>query len=415
MELQDMNRWWADGTVRKDLALELKRDIVTVISGDLPRKQMQVVVGLRRTGKSTIVYQIINQLIEGGTPPRHILYCSFDEPDMQPKRIEDILKDYAKITGIDYRNEPVYIFLDEVQKSREWVASTKLVYDNMKNIRKIMVTGSASLNILSDAKKSLAGRYIYYEVKPLGFGEFLRFRGMAIAREDVLLRRETLEIEFERFKTRQFPEIIDEQSADFIKGYIRSAIIDPIIIRDMPREFDDVDMILIEKLVGRFLSDPGEYLDINGLAREMGRAKATLYKALFYLEFSFLIRRVRNYRPSVGLASRKLSKVYPYHPTLGLPFGVKDDRYAEGLVLSTLGAEYYWRDKEKEIDFLKDGVPVEVKYSSSIRRDDMKWIWYFEKKYGAKSGNPVIVTKDFEGEAGSIRLVPIWKFCFLSL
>jgi predicted AAA+ superfamily ATPase len=167
---------------------------------------------------------------------------------------------------------------------------------------------------------------------------------------------------------RPFPEPIREKNINFIKNYIRSSVIESIILKDILKEFKEVDVLLLEKLVNIFLTSPGQYLRLDELAKELGRAKTTLYKALFYLEFSFLIKRVLNFRPSIRAASRKLSRIYAYHPCLLLPFGANEEQFAENLVLFELGAKYYWRDKEKEIDFLKDSTPVEVKLKTKSAR-----------------------------------------------
>lgn len=416
MELQDLNHWWAEKAVRQEFIPQTHRDLFYTVEKDLGRKQLQIITGLRRVGKSTILFQAIDKLIKKGVSPFDILYCTFDEPSLAEKRIEDVLKDYSKITEVDYKKEKVYLILDEVQKSRNWADNVKLIYDNFPNI-KILISGSASLNILSESKKSLAGRSIYYELRPLSFGEFLSLKGIRVEKDRPLVYKDILEKEFGKFILRPFPEIVKEIDQNFIKGYIRNSVIDPIILKDIPKEFEDVDILLLEKLVTLFLANPGQYLLLDNLAKELGRAKTTLYKALFYLEFSFLTRRVLNFRPAVRAASRKLSKVYAYHPCLTLPFNVSEEKYMENLAAFELDAKHYWRDKEKEIDFLRDNIPVEVKFKSKIDKQDTRWITYFNKKYG-KSLNikkAYILTKDAEGRIGNIRLIPFWKFCFSGL
>ncbi len=416
MNTQELNHWWVEKEVRAEFAPATYRKLFSQVKNDLERRQIQTIAGLRRAGKSTILFQLIDHLIKSGVNPLHVLYCSFDEPELQEKRIEEILKEYSKVTDVDYRREKVYLFLDEVQKARSWVESVKLIYDNLRNI-KILISGSASLNILAEAKKSLAGRAIYYELKPLSFNEFLSLKGIRIEKREILLYRDTLEKEFDKFLLRSFPELVNEKDAVFIKNYVRSAVIEPIILKDIPKGFKEVDILLIEKLVNIFLSNPGQYLSVDELSKELRRAKATLYKALFYLEFSFLIRRILNFRPSTRAASRKLSRVYPYHPCLTLPFNLQEEKIAENLVLFQLDAKYYWRDKEKEIDFLKDSTPVEVKYKSKIDRKDTKWIDYFIKKYGKKLNikKAYIITKDAEGKTDNTYFIPLWQFCFAGL
>lgn len=416
MKLEELNRWWIEKQVPKDFVPSTQRDLFNVIKANLHRRQVQIIVGLRRVGKSTIFYQLIDDLIKSGTNPLSIIYCNFDEPELQDKRIEELLKEYSRLTDINYKKEKIYLFLDEVQKSKNWVADVKLIYDNFHNI-KILVSGSASLNILSEAKKSLAGRVIYYELKPLSFSEFLLLRGIQIEKRRFLLYQELLEKEFDKFLLRPFPELINEKDIIFIKNYIRNSVIEPIILKDIPKEFKEVDILLLEKLINIWLTNPGQYLQLDELAKELGRAKTTLYKALFYLEFSFLIRRVLNFRPSIRAASRKLSRVYAYHPSLLLPFDVPEERFIENFVLFELNTKYYWRDKEKEIDFLKNSVPIEVKLKEKISGMDMRWIEFFLKKYGKslKVNKGYIITKNLKGKINNIYLVPLWQFSFKGL
>ncbi len=416
MNIQELNGWWVDKHVKKELALETKRDLFKGIEKDFNRKQMQILIGLRRTGKSTIMFQLIEKLINEKISPPNILYISFDETELQEKKFDEILREYSNITNIDYKKEKIYWFIDEVQKSKNWVDNVKLIYDNFKNI-KIFLSGSASLNILIESKKNLAGRAIYYELKPLLFKEFLKIRGIEVKDSEINIHKDLLEKEFEKFVLRQFPELINENEIPFIKNYIRSAVIEPVILKDIPKEFEDVDIILLEKLVDIFLKNPGQYLQIDSLAKDLKRTKKTIYNAIFYLEFSFLIRRVLNFRPSTRSTSRKLSRAYAYHPCICLPFDISMEKYAENLVLFELDTKYYWRDKEKEIDFLKDNIPVEVKYVSRIEKGDRKHIDYFMKKYSKKLGltKAYIITKDFEGKEENIVAIPLWKFCFNGL
>lgn len=77
------------------------------------------------------------------------------------------------------------------------------------------------------------------------------------------------------------------------------------------------------------MSNPGQYLRIDELAKELKRTKITLYKA-------FLVRKIMNYRPSIRVASRKLARIYAYHLALTLPFGVEEEKFVEKLVLFEL-------------------------------------------------------------------------------
>ena len=413
MELQELNHWWIEREVRSDFVPSTYRTLYFEIEKDLERRQIQAIIGLRRTGKSTILFQVINKLIKvRNVNPKHVIYCSFDEPEFQEKRIEDILKEYSKVTDIDYKKEKVYLFLDEVQKAKNWVSSTKLIYDNFRNI-KIFISGSASLNIFTEAKSSLAGRVIYYELKPLNFKEFLMFKGLNEAVKNPLLYKDIIEKEFDKFLTRQFPEIIKEDDTLFIKKYIRNSVIEPIILKDIPKQFKEIDILLLETLINIFMVNPGQYLQVDEFSKELKRAKKTLYNAISYLQYSFLIKRILNFRPSIRASSRKLSRIYAYHPSLTLPFNVPIEKYVENLVISELDAKYYWREKEKEIDALINSIPIEVKYTSKIGKEDIRSLKYFYKRYSKTLGvnKMFIITKDLEGEIDGITLIPLYKFC----
>jgi len=408
----EQNHWWTEKAVKTRLVPPLRREMFEEIKRDLNRRQIQILTGLRRVGKSTIFYQLIDQLIKEGVNPVHIFYCSFDEPEFQGKRLQELLKEYSRLTGVNYKDERVYMFLDEVQKSKNWVADVKLLYDGLPHL-KILVSGSASLNILAEAKRTLAGRVIYYELSPLSFEEFLRFRRISFEKERLELYRDVLGRELERFMSRPFPELVNEEDASFIRRYIRDTVIEPVLLKDIPREFGPVDTFLLEDLVNLFLSNPGQYLSVDALARELRRTKTTIYKALFYLEFSFLIRRILNYRPSIRATSRKLSRVYAYHPSLTIPFQVPEQKFVENLVMFELRAKHYWRQGEKEIDFLKELIPVEVKFSSKIEERDLRHMIYFMHKYQVPRG--FVITKETEGELKGIHLIPLWKFCLVGL
>jgi predicted AAA+ superfamily ATPase len=132
------------------------------------------------------------------------------------------------------------------------------------------------------------------------------------------------------------------------------------------------------------------------------------------MEFSFLIRRIFNFRPSVRLSYRKLPEVYAFHHSLLLPFDVAEGKLIENLVAYELDAKYYWRDKIKEVDFLKDFIPVEVKFREKVKDEDLRWIREFLEKYGKllKISKGYVITKNDEEKIDSIELVPIWFFSF---
>ncbi len=116
-KLEEFNHWWIKGNVDPELALPFKRDNYSVIEEHLKKRFIIALVGLRRVGKSTTIYQLIQKLIDIKVNTANILFFSFDETSA---RLSDIIETYKEIQNKDFREEKVYIFLDEIQKCTNW-------------------------------------------------------------------------------------------------------------------------------------------------------------------------------------------------------------------------------------------------------------------------------------------------------
>lgn len=130
---------------------------------------------------------------------------------------------------------------------------------------------------------------------------------------------------------------------------------------------------------------------------------------MFYLESSYVIRKVMNYRPSVRAVSRKLSRLYAYHPILTLPFNPKEEKYVENFVFSEIDAKHYWREDGREVDFLMDGVPVEVKFVDEVDERDVRWLRYYMESFGVDE--EIVLTRNFRWEKNGLKFIPLWLFC----
>ena len=410
-----LNEWWTEGEISEEKAKEYKRTIFQHVTDTFMNyRQIVILTGLRRVGKTTLMFQIIKKLIDNGVNPKNILYFSFDE------RIENpllIFKSYEKITKVNWKKEKIYVFFDEIHKLEDWSTKIKILYDNMLNI-KLCVSGSASLMLEEEATKNLAGRYFLIEVEPLSLKEYaeLYFNNRI---DNYYLWKPRLEAIFEDFILKPFPEIVKWTDRQKINEYIRTLIIEKIVKSDIPHIFQKVNIKLISTLINIFLKDIGSTLNITSLAKELGVHKLTLLNHLYYLEFGKMFRIIKNYRPSIRAESRKLMKIYPYHPSLSLALYPETEKgkIIENLILSYGKYNKYWRKGEKEIDFLKINstiIPIEIKYKPKIKNEDLKTMNFFLKKYNLKKGivfyqgdNKTIKLND-----KNIKLRSITHFCF---
>ena len=225
-----------------------------------------------------------------------------------------------------------------------------------------------------------------------------------------------IKAEFKDYLLRPFPELIRIEDPGLVKSYIKSNIIDKIIRLDISGKFKHLNQDTLLRLIDIFYSRPGTYINYDEISNDLKIGKKTLIDHIFYLEFAYLIRRVRNFRPGSRTTTRKMQRIYPFHWSLG--FGWNGLINFETIIATSIDAKFYWRKNEKEIDFLdvKDGIlPIEAKESMSISRGDMKHLVYFMKKFGVKKCALI-----YNGEEGlerydsmEIRLIPLWKWMFL--
>ncbi len=386
-----LNPWWEDGSVNEDLAKPYKRDFFNKMQELKKYRQVVILSGLRRVGKTTLLYQTIKELLskiksknKSNMDCKKVFYFSFD------KEIDDLVElfeSYKELTGIDYKKEKISVFFDEITKFKKWASELKLIYDSSPNI-KFYISSSSSINLEEDAIKNLAGRYFLININPLSFKEFLELSNKEKIINSPLLYSKEIKKEFFSYLLRSFPETINWNNELIIKDYLRTTVIDKIIKSDLPERFDNINKELLYTIINLFYQEPGFYLDYDNLSKNLKISKSTLYTHIFYLEFCYLIRIVKNFRPSTLSTSRKLQRVYPYWWNLAYCYGENNDKILESFVLSIIDGKYYWRDLDKEIDFLKierkNILPIEVKNKEKIFGRDLNTLKLFMNKYKIK-------------------------------
>ena len=178
--LERFNEWWLTGKVRKELAKPKKRYVFPQMLMQAEKRQITLLTGLRRIGKTTLFYQLIDYLLNK-VEPEKIFYFSFDE---EKYSLKDVLETYEKrILKKNFEEcGKLWIFLDEIQKAKDWFSTIKIFYDLYPNL-KFFLSGSASLLLSKKAIEYLAGRFFEIQLKPLTFKEFLEMKGLNIKKK----------------------------------------------------------------------------------------------------------------------------------------------------------------------------------------------------------------------------------------
>ena len=413
-KLEEFNHWWISGKVDIDLALPFKRDNYSEIENHLDKRFILALVGLRRVGKTTTMYQIIQKLIEEKINKSNILFFSFDEVSV---KLSDVLETYKEIHSKDLRAEKIYIFLDEIQKCEGWENELKKYYDLYPKL-KFIISGSESLFIRKKTKETLAGRIFEFTLTPFTFREYLRFNKI----EESEFKYETkIKPFFNKFAEKGgFPETFSFETDKDFKEYIRALVVDKIVYKDIPRMFKLEDPDFLRVLLELISTNPGMYIDYQSLSKQFEKDRRVIKDYLNYLKENFLITILGNYRKGSITTLRKRKRAYPTDNALTYLYKPKIEedffgRMIETMAVNKLKASSFWKNGG-EIDIVHENIPIEVKYQEKINSEDFKTVKEFMKKFNKKEG--LMLTKNEEKEIkfeeGTIKLIPVWKWLLVN-
>lgn len=409
-KLEEFNPWWINKTVDLELALPFKRDLFLEAERHINKRFITALTGLRRVGKTTIVYQLIQKLLQEKALPENILFFSFDE---SISSLGDVLDTYKQIHAKDFREEKVYVFLDEIQKYDGWENELKKYYDLYPKL-KFVISGSESLFIKKKTKETLAGRIFEFTLATFTFREFLKFNG--VHEKDFKYETKIVPLFISFVQKGGFPETFSFESDKDFKEYLRALVVDKIIYKDIPKIFSIEDPGFLIILLELIATNPGMYLDYLSLSRQFGKDRRVIKDYISYLKESYLIRILGNYRKGSITTLRKLKRAYPTDNALSYLYKSTIDesffgKMVEALVVNQTEASSFWKNGN-EIDIVNKDVPIEVKYQETLSKEDLKPIREFMAKFGKATG--IMVTKKDEKEIttddGKIKLIPAWKW-----
>ena len=159
MNLLKYNRHWE----KFIYPFQKQRAVFEQLKKDISSKQIIEISGLRRTGKTTLMLQLINYLTKKNIEPFHLWYFTFDE---EKPHLDELLLSFSEQTRIDFKKEKIFLFLDEIQKLENFSNQLKVYYDLCPNL-KFVISGSTSLFIKKRTLESLAGRIRSLFLTPL--------------------------------------------------------------------------------------------------------------------------------------------------------------------------------------------------------------------------------------------------------
>lgn len=335
----------------------------------LQTRLIPVLIGPRRSGKSTLFFQLISRLREN-IPAQNIVYINYEDDRLLPLEGEELSKllDVYRQFIEPAPDKPVFLFLDEIQNVPNWEKVVRRIYETEPNV-KLFVTGSNSKMLSSDIATALRGRTLTYKVLPLSFREYLLFRNIAIPDVHLLpysdKKNEFLR-QFSQYLTYGgFPEVVltaaEQEKEAILKEYLHTVFFADIVQRYHIRQVKILDAFI--KILARQMAALFSMGKMVNTLKSIGFkvSKNTLIEYLGYIEDAFLGKSISIFSYSVKDQLQYPRKFYlldnGMYPAVSFVKEGDQGRLLENLIFQHLYRKYddfyYWKNTDGyEVDFV---------------------------------------------------------------
>lgn len=443
------NPWWTTGKTSPHIQEFNKRAYFGLFLPLVTEKIRRAVVlmGPRRVGKTVMLHQCIQHLIDSKQEPRKICYISIENPYFHNIPLERLFELARKASGFsDYTGW--FVVFDEIQYLKNWEVHLKSLVDSYPET-KFMASGSAAAALRLKSNESGAGRFTEFMLPPLSFFEYIYLTGneklihtrkeyKGIIRDASDIRSSDIKelnkhfIDYINFGG--FPEVVlNETLKENPYRYIQSDIVDKVLLRDLPSLYGIEDVQELNSFFSFIAYNSGNEFSYESMTRLSGVDKITIKKYLTFLEAAFLIKVVHRVDNNAKRFKRaNFFKIYLTNPALrsGLfsPITTTDDaigNMVETAVFSQwpITQLFYARWNDGEVDMvtidlgkLKPSAATEIKWSNRYieKPKELKSLLSFVKQN--KLDKAVVTTIDKDGsleiEGTTLYYVPTSLYCY---
>lgn len=357
------NPWW-DGNFSIFKNYILRDNYLQKIRKWIPNKHILIILGIRRSGKSTIMLQTIEGLLKDKINPHNILFINMDDPliikekesENFLKQVLDIYKEFLDPSG------RIYIFIDEIQSLINWQNWLKGLYDNPEQDIKFVITGSSANLLKGESARLLTGRHVYFEVYPLNLKEFITFNDPLIKINKISLSRNKSKMKhyLKRYISEGgFPEVVlekdNEKKKQLLKTYFEN-----ILYRDIISRYNLRDSKNIEDIAYYISNNISRLTSMTNIAKMQKSSVNNINKICSFFEEVYLFFFLSRFEHSIKKQYHYPKKAYIIDSGMRSIFslGLSKDigRIYENLVFIKLKSEqkkcYYIANEFGEIDFL---------------------------------------------------------------
>lgn len=338
---------------------------------DLEENVNYCFVGIRRTGKSYMMYQQIHNLMNDGISSSQIIYVNFEDERLLEIGVDDL--NTILELGIEFsgsKGKP-YLFLDEIQNVDGWEKFVRRVAD-MKY--RINITGSNSKMLSKEIASTLGGRFMIVNVFPYSFKEYLSANHIENIMVDQIGTKKRADIvsQYEQYVTYgAFPELVDiKNKRVFLNNIYQTVYLRDIITRN--KITNDFAVRLILKKIAESVTKALSFNRLTNIVKSTGISigKQTVINYVGHMLDSYLIFSLQNY------ASKKTSPKYYFMDTGLLGLMLLDCKTAqlENLVAVELIRRYgfenvYFFENNIEVDFYVPSENLAIQVSMQVLDD----------------------------------------------
>lgn len=422
--LYEANPWWQGKDFHRFLGVE-RESYVSKIYRSFKLNEVKVLFGVRRSGKSTMIYQLIARLIKDKVPAQNIIFINFDNNIFSSLTDDPVFLDdlFEKAKTLNNSKGRIFLFLDEIQEIPGWERWVNKIFEQKKNIH-IMLTGSSSTLQSTELSTLLTGRNLSFEISTLNFKEYLFFKTGRVFEQKEFAKYGDEKTEIVHYFNKYleeggFPAVVLADDDELKKALLRQYFQD-IIYRDLVRKYKIRSPKKLENLAIYLISNIGRALSYRNIAGSMGIAVDTLKEYIDYFEragfFSFLspftfstkqkLREMHNRK--IYVADHGFKNVFALNYDQDSGFVVENIIYNKLKTEKLLG---YTDDPEIDFAFNRDrkNYLVQVSFTNSIPQREFD---NFEDIRFKKHTKLIISANTYE-DSGDIKVLPAWYYLLM--
>jgi len=436
--LQTYNPWWRNPEEIRPLSRPHKRIVYHEAVKTIEHKTIRrfaVLSGARRVGKTTVLNQMIERLIDNGVPAKNIFYASFDNPIIKMVSVDDVVNTYESLYPVEGQK---YFFFDEIQYTDSWELWMKVFYDSRPDIT-MTATGSASPVLAKCTSDSGTGRWNILRVPTLSFYEYCELLELKDRPElpkdlrptqmvkmekgelaDLMNRFAPLQQHFNRYLTiGGFPELVLSDDDTYAHRMLREDVVDKVIKRDVLTLYNVRNPLSMEKLFLYLCMTSSDIFNKQTAAKELENiGVSTVEDYVSFLEKSNLIYISNPCMVGKKAALKGRPKIYIADAAIRSAVLMLDDVLSDdeemGIMVETtvykhvssffnrapsVHVGYYRKAKEnqKEVDVVielpREKILCEVKYRNDTSVAEADAIVALSKEEDTKVSYSFLVTK----------------------